>query len=61
MRIYLDEKNYLDLKEDKFSGKVKMSIKIKDDEKKSFLVTTLLDLDQVDKIISTLVELKVKL
>lgn len=57
MKIILDDKSYLELKEDIIKNKAKLSIKTKVDNK-SMLITIELEEEQISKLISELVSIK---
>jgi hypothetical protein len=60
MKLKLDDSSYIEVKEDKVKNKAKVSIKTKADNR-SILITAELDEEQIVKIISELVSIKVNL
>ncbi len=61
MKVFIDKKNYIDIKPDKATGSVTLAIKAKKDDKHAVLVTVKLTEEQAEKIISNLVTAKAKL
>jgi len=57
MRLKLDDKSYIEIKEDKLKDKARISIKTKDGNK-SVIVTAELEEEQVVKLISELISIK---
>jgi hypothetical protein len=62
MKIMLDRKesDYLEIKQDN-GGKLDLSIRTTNAERKSLIITAKLDFDAVDKIIANLILLKTKM
>lgn len=57
MKLKLDDKSYIEIKEDKIKNKARISIKTKQD-KKSVILTAELEEDQVVKLIAELISIK---
>lgn len=57
MKLKLDDKSYIEIKEDKSKNKARISIKTKQD-KKSVILTAELEEDQVVKLIAELISIK---
>jgi hypothetical protein len=57
MKLKLDDKSYIEIKEDKLKNKARISIKTKSD-KKSIIVTAELEEEQVVKLIAELISIK---
>lgn len=60
MKIYLDKRSYLDVKKDLREDKARITIKT-EDGKESYILSALLDKDQIQKIISELVSIRAEI
>ena len=61
MRIILDKDSYIDVKEDPIDAVVRLSIKTKTDNNTVVIITTVLTVEQINKLITALVTLKSKI
>jgi hypothetical protein len=61
MKVYLDKRNYIDIKVSDKEDSVVMAIKAKKDDKNAVLLTVHLTDEQVEKIISHLSTSKAKI
>jgi hypothetical protein len=62
MKIYLDDNfNYIEIKENKRSELIDLSIRVNTDKKDSMIVTTSLNKDTVESLIAGLISLKIEM
>ena len=61
MKVFVDKKNYIDIKPAKDGEAIILAVKAKKDDQNSVLVTIRLTEEQAEKIISNLVTAKAKL